>query len=327
MKSRVFNEAGEIIPEISLFPVNGNEDVVEKRFEFSNEMKSMTNLTFQMEDAVFQYSEIDSKKDFFYRFNIEGEVVCLYFILEGSLTNSSVNTLQTYESKTNTHNIFFWKSREVNTYYKKNQHIKLVNVFLNKNFFLKCIGKDNNILDDGFSKLSEGERWLFKEDGEIINDEMLKVISEIIETKRKGIFLKLFLESKLYELLMLQLESLKQQEHIEEKVDPTKKLAQSIHKIIKQNTFAEFTLRDIAKKLGSNISTVSNSFKQHYHITIFQYWNNLRFNEAKKMLLNNYSVKEIAIIMGYKNPNHFSTAFKKHFSITPTEYLNSKFEQ
>jgi hypothetical protein len=107
---------------------------VEKRLEFSNEMKSVTNLIFQMEDAVFQYSEIDSKKDFFYRFNIEGEVVCLYFILEGSLTNSSVNTLQSYESKTNTHNIFFWKSREVNTYYKKNQHIKLVNVFLNKKF-------------------------------------------------------------------------------------------------------------------------------------------------------------------------------------------------
>lgn len=51
MKTRVFNEAGEIIPEISLFPVNGNEDVVEKRFEFSNEMKSMTNLTFQMEEC------------------------------------------------------------------------------------------------------------------------------------------------------------------------------------------------------------------------------------------------------------------------------------
>ncbi|MEE9362234.1 MAG: helix-turn-helix domain-containing protein [Cellulophaga sp.] len=41
--------------------------------------------------------------------------------------------------------------------------------------------------------------------------------------------------------------------------------------------------------------------------------------EAKKMLLEqNLSINEISDRIGYKNPQHFSTAFKRKFGMIPS---------
>ena len=47
-----------------------------------------------------------------------------------------------------------------------------------------------------------------------------------------------------------------------------------------------------------------------------------KMEEAKNMLLNlNLPVKEVSDMVGYKNPQHFSTAFKRKFGVSPSVLL------
>ena len=39
---------------------------------------------------------------------------------------------------------------------------------------------------------------------------------------------------------------------------------------------------------------------------------------AYSLLLNDMQVTEVARVLGYKNPNHFSAAFKREFGVVPT---------
>ncbi len=43
-------------------------------------------------------------------------------------------------------------------------------------------------------------------------------------------------------------------------------------------------------------------------------------NEARRLLLSGeMNIAEVADTVGYKNPNHFTTAFKKYFGFVPSE--------
>ena len=47
-----------------------------------------------------------------------------------------------------------------------------------------------------------------------------------------------------------------------------------------------------------------------------------KMNSAKALLdSRNYQVSEVAYALGYGNPSHFITAFKKKYQITPKKYL------
>ena len=51
----------------------------------------------------------------------------------------------------------------------------------------------------------------------------------------------------------------------------------------------------------------------------------VRLRKAAKLLEQNFgNVSEIAAEVGFNNPSNFAHVFKKHFGVSPTEYLNSK---
>ena len=252
-------------------------NIIEDRFQ------QIRSVTFHIEDASFVYAEMVPEYDMKFETTVEGEMICQYFVLEGSYSGETLDGKTLYERRTGMQNIVYWKEWSGITIYKKNVPLRVVSVYLKKSFFLKFLGKQNNLLNNGFSKLKEGETWSFgKLWSSMMTNEMKALLHEIINTKREEIYLKLFLEARLKELLLLQIESLSDVEQMNtEKPSSSQKLTESIHKIIKENTFGEFSLKEIVQKLGSIISTVSNSFKEHYNIAIFQYWNSLRFNEAK----------------------------------------------
>jgi len=55
--------------------------------------------------------------------------------------------------------------------------------------------------------------------------------------------------------------------------------------------------------------------------TIFnQFVTNERIERAKKLLLDNYQVQEIAQALGYEHRRYFSDVFKKHTGFTPSEF-------
>ncbi|WP_143424094.1 helix-turn-helix domain-containing protein, partial [Gilliamella apicola] len=78
------------------------------------------------------------------------------------------------------------------------------------------------------------------------------------------------------------------------------------------------TIEWLAKQVGINQSKLKKGFKQVFGKSIYAYFLTERMNKAKQLLMEN-SVTETAVMMGYSNISHFSSAFRKQFGVLPKE--------
>ncbi|SFL93034.1 two component transcriptional regulator, AraC family [Gracilibacillus orientalis] len=81
------------------------------------------------------------------------------------------------------------------------------------------------------------------------------------------------------------------------------------------------TLEEVAEEVGLSSYYLSKLFKEHFEITFIEYVTQTRLTKAKDLLLDDrISLKEIALTIGYKDPNYFSRVFKKETGLSPSEY-------
>ncbi len=85
------------------------------------------------------------------------------------------------------------------------------------------------------------------------------------------------------------------------------------------------SLSHIADTLGVHPSYLSRAFKKEMGMTLTDYINRLRIEEAKYLLNHEgTSVTEAALNVGYNDPNYFSKVFTKLEHVTPHEYRKRK---
>ena len=85
------------------------------------------------------------------------------------------------------------------------------------------------------------------------------------------------------------------------------------------------TLDEIAKEIGTSRTKLCLDFKNAFNCSIFDYCNKLRLTDARNMLkTTDMTVAEIAFKIGYQNRQHFSTAFKRYFGYSPSEFKSGK---
>lgn len=83
------------------------------------------------------------------------------------------------------------------------------------------------------------------------------------------------------------------------------------------------SLEEVAAKIGISSFYLSKLFKDKYQVTFIDYLTNIRLQKAKELLLDGtIPLKEIALTIGYKDPNYFSRVFKKEVGMSPREYRN-----
>ncbi len=85
------------------------------------------------------------------------------------------------------------------------------------------------------------------------------------------------------------------------------------------------TLEDVAGAVNLSQHYFSRSFKQGKGVGFADYLSKVRIDHAKKLLIvDGLSVKEIAYMVGFADPNYFSKTFKKLTGHTPGDYKNSR---
>jgi YesN/AraC family two-component response regulator len=83
----------------------------------------------------------------------------------------------------------------------------------------------------------------------------------------------------------------------------------------------ELTLASIAKDLSISSYYLAHLFKKETGFSPIQYIMRRRIGEAQSLLINtNYNVTMIAGIVGYDNPNYFTTLFSKIVGMSPKKY-------
>src|SRR5665213_2396548 len=79
-----------------------------------------------------------------------------------------------------------------------------------------------------------------------------------------------------------------------------------------------FTIKQLARKVGTNPKTLQDGFKELYELTIFAYGQELRLEHGKKLLSDPaLGIQEIAEACGYPEHTNFTKAFKKKYGVVP----------
>lgn len=81
------------------------------------------------------------------------------------------------------------------------------------------------------------------------------------------------------------------------------------------------TLPELARQAGTNVKKLNAGFRQVFGMSVFEYLQEHRLQEAFRMLsAGGHSVSEVAAFIGYAIP-HFSTLFRKRFGMPPSQLL------
>lgn len=91
--------------------------------------------------------------------------------------------------------------------------------------------------------------------------------------------------------------------------------------ILEQSLERPLDLRDLASSFHLSYDRFRHIFKQHTGLAPYQYHLELRINRAKELLaVTPLSVKEIAAILQFDDPYHFSRIFKKKTGKSPSKW-------
>ncbi|MBI1222351.1 MAG: helix-turn-helix domain-containing protein [Bacteroidetes bacterium] len=85
------------------------------------------------------------------------------------------------------------------------------------------------------------------------------------------------------------------------------------------------SISELSKEVGINEYRLKTGFKEVYGNTVYGFLLDYKLDHARHLLdLEQQQVNEVAYSIGYSNPSHFISAFKKKFGITPKKYLQNK---
>jgi len=147
-----------------------------------------------------------------------------------------------------------------------------------------------------------------------------RIVSAIYDCPLEGSLGNLFIEGSLQQFVALQLAAftrpmIKNENMASRDKDTLNAVKDYLHKTFQLN----HSLLDLSRQFGINQNKLKKSFKELFGVPVIEYLYNLKMEHAKTMLYDqSMYVGEVASIVGYKNPNHFSTAFKRKFGITPS---------
>ncbi|MGG6313201.1 response regulator transcription factor [Paenibacillus macerans] len=97
--------------------------------------------------------------------------------------------------------------------------------------------------------------------------------------------------------------------------------AEDIKEYIDDHYFEEIKISMFTEKYFLSREYLMKLFKQQYGYGIHEYMQKVRMDKAKELLDDSsLKIQEISEMLGYKDKNYFSKAFRNYYSLSPSEY-------
>lgn len=151
------------------------------------------------------------------------------------------------------------------------------------------------------------------------------VLQQILCCPYRGITKRMYLESKVMELMALRLAQLLENDEkfsssVRLKRDDIDRIHQA-KKLLVQNLDNPPSVLELARWVGLNRRKLNEGFRQVLGTTPFGYLRDHRLELARQLLINSETpVEEIALAIGYVNRGNFAAAFRKKFGMNPKAY-------
>lgn len=99
-------------------------------------------------------------------------------------------------------------------------------------------------------------------------------------------------------------------------------LMKRVMKVVNENyTNPDFNVEALSQKVGVSRAQLHRRMKEITGLTTSDFLRNIRMEQAARLLKEGkINITQVAYSVGYNNQTHFSTVFKAHFGMSPTEY-------
>ena len=86
----------------------------------------------------------------------------------------------------------------------------------------------------------------------------------------------------------------------------------------------DFGMEVLTREVGISRAQLHRKMKELTGISTSEFIRNLRLEQAARLIREKkVNITQVAYAVGFNNQAHFSTVFKKHFGMSPTEFAEN----
>ncbi|MBE7384260.1 MAG: helix-turn-helix transcriptional regulator [Leptolyngbya sp. SIO1E4] len=208
--------------------------------------------------------------------------------------------------------------------YLANQPLTGVDIHLQPHLLRQLFATPTVELLPEFQPLVQGDDWqqVFSPK---VTRAMRAVVQQIIDCPFMGTTKRLYLQSKVFELMALQLDGISNEKTTALSGLLKADTAARIHyaaEILRSHLENPPSNTELAQRIGIGLTTLNKGFWTVFGVTPFAYLTRCRMEQAERLLRQpDCTVAEVANQVGYANPAQFAAVFKRQFGMTPRECM------
>lgn len=284
----------------------------------------MLNKRVFLEGAVIILNDFDISTPLVFDIKQESPFIKLHFEIQGKIDfqpNNNEDIAITIEN--NRYNFFYLPIVDGVLNWQSGKR-KSVEIECSEDFIRKIFKNDFYKISGSFGiALRDKKSYKMWERGEKIPQVLKNILKVIIQNSNKKETDVSYWESEITRILLYMFSQINSKEEISYQVSLSEIEEEQIKQIetrLRKNIQNSLTVEELALTIGVNRYKLNRNFKQVYGEPIFHYLTRLRMEKAKKMLSEkSVTISEVAYEVGYKNPQHFTVAFKKFFGYVPSK--------
>ncbi|MBL7852686.1 MAG: helix-turn-helix transcriptional regulator [Cyclobacteriaceae bacterium] len=197
----------------------------------------------------------------------------------------------------------------------------LIHFAVSADFFMQFLPEHEAWADQLRERIQRGER-IMGHHSPYITVAQDRALQVVLNPPMQGKLGALMVETAIQQIILLQMHSIFQQ--AEEAVPglsaADRELIREVKEYLAHHFLDDHSLVSLSRHFGVNTNKLMALFKRLFGKSIFEFIGDLRMGYARERLLQDgHRVVDVARELGYRNANHFSTAFKKRFGVSPSQ--------
>lgn len=277
--------------------------------KINNQFLSMKIVNAMVEDNIYlNIVDNEIKQSYIQKLITKNKHLQIRIVLNGTLEKLDHSTNEKKIYNKNEISVEYKEEVEESLLNKQGIHQKYICITINEDY-LNENGYFKDIFNNNFYK-------------KFYEPDLKNKFNELFEREYTSGLDQIYLKNKAMEVILYVLSEIKKDER--EKIDGLNE--EDIKRIkraesLLQNCFHEkITIELLSKRVAINQSKLKKGFKELYGKTIHEYLKEIRLEKAIEYLkTNRYSIKEVALMVGYTNQSSFSYAISTKYNCSPKE--------
>lgn len=184
--------------------------------------------------------------------------------------------------------------------------------------FLTAYAGESKVMDTFLNSIDKNRSAVLSPQEVNVSPRMQSIIQAIRNCTFEGLTKRIYLESKIYELIAFTHEGSSADDMGYQLTRADEERIKYAALLIRENLSNPFTIVALAREVGINQTKLKHGFKAVFGNTVFGYLQETRMNMARKLLLDTtLTVQQISSMSGYASVSNFSTAFKHTYGYPP----------